>query len=117
MVLEKEVMSGLVAGLSEDARDDMVIELTERDSRKQSEHIYFTLSHQDSSKLDSGKYKSQSIPKLIVTTTEDSVSSSSLTVTGSRDKTSREKSLSRGQRSKSEGQKEFDEREEKSESS
>ena len=117
IVLEKEVMSGLVAGLSEDARDDMVIESTERDSRKQSEHIYFTLSHQDSSKLDAGKYKSQSIPKLIVTTTEDSVSSSSLTVTGSRDKTSREKSLSRGQRSKSEGQKEFDEREEKSESS
>ena len=104
MVLEKEAMSGLVSGISEEARGDMEMVMEERDSgRSQSERIYLETS---------GNFKSRSIPKLVVTTAEDSEPSSSLTVTTSRDKRSRERSLARRQRSKSECPKEFDEKDE-----
>ena len=106
MVLEKEAMSGLVSGINEEARVDMEMEmvLEDRDNGgKQSERIYLEAS---------GRHMSRSIPKLVVTTAEDAELSSSLTVTTSRDKRSRERSLVRRQRSKSECPKEFDEKDE-----
>ena len=104
MVLEKEAMSGLVSGISEEARGDMEMVLEDRDNGgKQSERIYLEAS---------GRHMSRSIPKLMVTTAEDAEPSSSLTVTTSRDKRSRERSLVRRQRSKSECPKEFDEKDE-----
>ena len=104
MVLEKEAMSGLVSGISEEARGDMELVMEERDvTRKQSERIYLEAS---------GRNLSRSIPKLVVTTTEDVEPSSSMTVTTSRDKRSRERSMIRRQRSKSECPKEFDEKDE-----
>ena len=104
MVLEKEAMSGLVSGISEEARVDMEMVVEDRDNGgKQSERIYLEAS---------GRHMSRSIPKLAVTTAEDAEPSSSLTVTTSRDKRSRERSLVRRQRSKSECPKEFDEKDE-----
>jgi len=81
---------------------EMVMEERDKD-RKQSERIYLEAS---------GRHMSRSIPKLVVTKAEDAEPSSSLTVSMSRDKRSRERSLARRQRSKSECPKEFDEKDE-----